>query len=362
MKKNFVLIYLILFLFVFQNVVSAEEPKLPKGLKGISIGGVWYLSYQAGKNNGVDYNSFKVKRSYVNIKKKINPWLSGRITPDGHQDDTGDYKVRLKYAYAQFNFPSFSVLHKPFIEWGLVHMPWLDFEEHINYYRAQDKMFMERNGLFNSADVGFTFVSLFGGDIDKEYQENVNSKYPGKYGSMAVGIYNGGGYHAKEKNINKIPEWRFTLRPLPDVIPGLQFSYFGLVGKGNTALEPDWVVNTEMASYESCNLILTGTYYTGKGNQKGTEVDQNGRAKEKTGYSTFAEVRFPEKHFSFIGRYDRFDFDTNVENDEQTRIILGFAYHLSGHNTLLFDYDVVQFDQDKRDSDPRFQVTMEMHF
>jgi len=362
MRKNLGIVCAILFLFSFQNVVFSEETELPKGLKGISIGGVWYLSYQAGQSAISNYNLYKVKRSYINIKKKINPWLSGGITPDAHQDDAGDYKVRLKYAYAQFNIPSFGIFHKPFVEWGLVHMPWLDFEEHINYYRLQDTMFMERNGLFNSADVGFTFVSLFGGEIDKEYQETVNKKYPGRYGSMAFGIYNGGGYHAKEKNTNKIPEWRLTFRPLPDVIPGFQLSYFGLHGKGNTASEPDWIVNTGFASFESKNLVLTGTYYIGEGNQKGSEIDHDGKSLEKSGYSAFAELRFPENNFSLIGRYDRFDFNTKLNDDEQTRIIIGFAYHLSGHNTILIDYDFVQFDQKNRNNDPRFQVTMEMHF
>ena len=97
MRKKLVVALVILFLFTFQSFVFSEETELPKGLKGVSIGGVWYLSYQAGQIAGADYNLHKVKRSYINIKKKINPWLSGRITPDGHQDDTGDYKIRLKY-------------------------------------------------------------------------------------------------------------------------------------------------------------------------------------------------------------------------------------------------------------------------
>jgi len=74
--------------------------------------------------------------------------------------------------------------------------------------------------------------------------------YPGRYGSFSLGIYNGGGYHAKEKNQNKVLEGRLTLRPLPAALPGLQLSYFGLVGKGNQAAEPHWNAHLGMVSYE----------------------------------------------------------------------------------------------------------------
>ena len=88
-------------------------------------------------------------------------------------------------------FPDFSLFSKPFIEFGLVHRPWLDFEEHINHYRVQGTMFLERNKIFNSADYGVTFVSNFGGEMGKEYKKRTNSSHLGKYGSIAVGIYNG---------------------------------------------------------------------------------------------------------------------------------------------------------------------------
>ena len=105
-------------------------------------------------------------------------------------------KVRLKYAYAKFHLPDWGVLTRPEVEVGMAHMPWLDFEEHINLYRMQDTMFMERNGLFNSADLGVTFLALLGGTLPDEYQKKVSKHYPGRWGSVSFGVYNGGGYHA----------------------------------------------------------------------------------------------------------------------------------------------------------------------
>jgi hypothetical protein len=246
-------------------------------------------------------------------------------------------------------------LTKPFVEVGAVHMPWLDFEEHINFYRLQDTMFIERNGNFNSADIGVTFVTLLGDEMPKEYQEKVSSYYPGRYGSMSFGLYNGGGYHASEKNQNKPFEARLTLRPLPDVIPGLQFSYFGIWGKGNKDANPDWNVNLGMASFEHEYVILTGQYYKGKGNQGGS--DEN----DKDGYSFFAEIK-PHKKFSLIGRYDYFDPNDDADDDENSRYIAGIAYHIDKphKNMLLLDYDTVDYKQSGKTDDKRIQLTLQV--
>ena len=55
-------------------------------------------------------------------------------------------------------------------------MPWLDFEEHINNFRMQDTMFMERNGLFNSADVGVMAGGNLGRHDVDDYQKNVSNR------------------------------------------------------------------------------------------------------------------------------------------------------------------------------------------
>ena len=194
----------------------------------------------------------------------------------------------MKFLYGQFNIPDVAFLTKPFVEAGIVHMPWLDYEEHINLYRLQDTMFVERNGLFNAADFGVTFASLLGGTIDEDYQKKVSPFYPGRYGSTAFGIYNGGGYTASEKNKNKVLEGRISIRPLPDIVPGLQLTYFGLTGKGNKDTKPDWKINLGFVSYEHEYFALTGQYYRGKGSQSGS--DEN----SKKGYSILYRAKTHE--------------------------------------------------------------------
>lgn len=337
--------------------------KLTKALRGFKFEGLWYLSYQNGETDGEGYNKFAIKRGYLTVKKEILPWLKGRITldittaPDETDKLAGSVVTRLKYLYGQFDLPNFALFTMPFIEIGMVHMPWLDFEERINFYRCQDTMFTERNKLFNSADIGLTFFSLLGGEMDERYQKKVSKYYPGRYGSMSFGIYNGGGYHAEEKNENKVLEGRLTLRPLPEIIPGLQLSYFGITGKGNKDTNPDWNVNLGFVSYEHEYLVLTGQYYWGKGNQKGD--DEN----DKDGYSFFTELK-PHKKFSIIGRYDYFDPNDSLKNDENERYIVGVAYHLDKQhkNMILLDYDAVKYKEAGKSDDRRVQATLQIKF
>ena len=269
--------------------------------------------------------------------------LSGRITPDvsvdREGDGEGDLEVRLKYAFIDYLLPEFAIFTEPHVEFGLVHRPWLDFEEHMNYYRVQGTMFIERNHIFNSADYGVTLFSMLGGEMDEDYRTKVNSRYPGRYGSLAIGVYNGGGYHAIEKNSDKSIEARLTLRPLPDFLPGFQASYQGVYGTGNTEGKPDWRANMVFLSWESVNLVLTGQYYWGRGNQNGTAVDGNGDALEQSGYSAFAEGRFAKRKLSVLGRYDYFDDTPDVDGGESQRIIAGIAYHVRGNTKLLLDFD-----------------------
>jgi hypothetical protein len=345
-----------------------EKSELPKGIKDLQIGALWYLTYQNGESGGSEYNRFTIKRGYINVKKKMAPWLDTRITPDVTQDATGDLKVRLKYVYAKFLFPTKGIMCKPWLEFGQVHMPWLDFEQKLNYYRVQDKMFVERNGNFNSADFGATFGALLGGEIDKEYQKTVNKRYPGRYGSFAAGIYNGGGYSAKEKNENKALEGRLTIRPVPDDLPGLQFSYFGIYGEGNVAdtdemSAPDWRFNLGQVSYEHRYVTLTGTYAAGTGNQKGTFADEEtGEAFDHDGYSFFAEIKIPEKKSSIIARYDHYDPNKDNDDDENDRIILGYAYHLPMNSMVLVDVEHVSFADDSRDEDWRLQTSVQIGY
>ena len=306
----------------------------------VKLSTLWYLHSIYGSRPEGNYSAFRVGRGYLTAKLQPEDYFAARITLDAHQNDEGDMAVRLKYLYGQFFFGDLgSIVTGTNLEYGLVHTPWLDYEEHINHYRMQGTMFVERNNLFNSADFGLTLGGLFGKKLDDEYTKKVSKYYPGTFGSFAVGVYNGGGYHAEEANENKTVEGRVSVRPLGPILPNLQLSYFGLYGKGNTEEAPDWQVHAGMASFEHEYFVLSATYSAGKGNQRGDQVAADGEAMDFAGYSGFAEVKFPWIDSSLIGRYDRFDWDTDGGPAPTQRFVWGAAYHFYGHNAILVDWD-----------------------
>ena len=189
-----------------------------------------------GVTTNKSFNEWTLDRGYIDIQKQITPWFAARFTPDITRTSNGDIEMRIKYLYGKFSPPDLKgILAKNYIEVGQIHVPWLDFEESINPYRCQGTMFLERNNILNSADLGIGLFGYLGGEMPEEYKKTVNGSYAGRYGSYALGVYNGAGYHAADNNKNKGFEARLTLRPLPDFLPGLQLSYANIIGKANLA-------------------------------------------------------------------------------------------------------------------------------
>ncbi|MFQ6007563.1 MAG: hypothetical protein ACE5K8_01295 [Candidatus Zixiibacteriota bacterium] len=326
-------------------------------LEGIKFGVLAYVDYSNGQmpledNAEVDFNRFTLTRGYFTVKKRMNSWLGMRATIDLHQDNTGDYKVRQKYFYAKLTPGDFGPFTDLVSEIGIGHIPWLDFEEHINPYRCQGTMAIERAGVFNSADVGVSLRGNFGTRLEAAKERTGNSHYNGRYGSWHLGVYNGGGYHASETNENKVGEARLTVRPLPDILPGLQLSYLGMFGKGNTESSPDYIVNLAMLSFEHPTVVLTAQYFQTEGNAKGQWVDSASAAVLKTrGYSAFGNIVIPgtNHRLSAFGRYDFFDSDVDnliADRTAYSMVVAGFAYDLYKGNLILLTVEVTDYEAD----------------
>ncbi|TAL70869.1 MAG: hypothetical protein EPN82_00775 [Bacteroidetes bacterium] len=356
---NYILSFLLI-PFTYHTILS--EDKIVKDDFKFNV--LSYLSYQAELSNGeLKNNQFMENRAYLTVKKNIFDWLGYRTTIDAYQDVNGNILVRFKYIYANFKFNDFGFFTKPNIEFGQVHTAWLDFEEHLNYYRMQGTMFMERAGLFNSADFGVTASTLLGGEMNDEYKKTVNKEYAGKFGSFALGIYNGGGYSAIESNKGKTIQTRLTIRPVAEILPGLQLSYHGIFGQGNIAkgdTVPDWVMNAGMLSFENQYFTFTGQFESGKGNFKGNFIDSKNEAIKNQGYSVFAEGKLSE-NFRVIGRYDHFDPNTDKDKDADNRVIIGLGYNFGNDNILLLDFDK-RFFEDKSKADVNIaKLTMQVN-
>ncbi|HOH99202.1 MAG TPA: hypothetical protein PLE85_01565 [Bacteroidales bacterium] len=331
---------------------------LNKALQNSAFSGQWFLSYLM-KDEGDDLTShFTLKRGYLTFTKEFSKTLSIRFTQDITLDeegtDAGNIEMRLKYCYLKINTHAFPLLRDGYVEVGLVHRPWLDFEEKINRYRVQGMMFLERQRIMNSADFGFTFVNLLGGKLQSEYRKGSAASLPGRYGSFAIGIYNGGGYHAIENNRNKTIEGRISIRPLPDHIPGFQVSYHGVRGKGNTGSSPVFKVDHAFVSFENNFLSLTAQQVWGNGNAAGTFVNEAGAAILTSGMSFFGELRYPSSGFAVFSRWDDFHANTGI-----TSAMGGIAYYFMNDSKA-----IAQIDRQSTDGQIRwiYELAIELKF
>lgn len=344
---NYILFFA--FYFIVANEIVAQEqntePSVKSLIKNTSISGQYFIAYDY--NDSKKLHDFRLKRGYFTLKTKLNDMFSVRytqdITLDNEGSDAGNVEIRLKYLYLKAKLSKINFLKNTYIEVGLAHTPWLDFEQHINRYRVQGTMFSDGDKLLTSADFGLTFAGIIGGKIDEKYQKEVNKKEAGKYGSFAIGVFNGGGYHAIEKNSNKTFQSRISIRPLPNIIPGIQLShgfFYGKANRSDTTYIPDAILNIFMLSSESKYHTFTAQYTIGSGNYSGKYIDSNNKSIDNEGFSFFGEFKIPKSKFALFSRYDNFKLYETTTNTKET-IIAGLSYNFL-KNKILIDYQQVK--------------------
>ena len=297
-------------------------------------------------NGSRDTSEFEIRRAYFQIKAYLleDPKSYFRLTYDLRPDDTGDEKVRAKYAYLYLN----NILPSTGIEIGLVHRPWHDYEEHNAwYFRNISKVLLEsgRDGdLSNSADFG------------------VMLKTRTKYFDADYGIYNGEGYHAPQASTDMSFEWRATGHLLgtsshhhPEKNTYFDASFFGQYNKahkaGAIAGELDDLIFYGLHTvYNQPSFLLSAQYITSEDTaDNGTYVSKQAG----DGYSFNGEYRLGnEKQYRILGRYDSWTPDANqgslvvagAKEYEQKSYIAGLAWDQNSNiqwvaNVIVTDND-----------------------
>ena len=393
---------------VDEKTASSWPAGLNPVLKGWSVGALWYLGYTVGdvpqfmgpkttlhgqvvgrNNDGhIGVNKFYLERGYLTFEKEITPWLSARSTTDlteysssaAKPDvEAGDWKIRQKYLYGEIRPGDAWIFTQVKGEFGLGHNPWHDWEESFYPYRVEGTIPIEREGVLNSADIGASIRGYFGGEFPNAKEVLGGTNYDGLYGSWHVGVYNGSGYHAVENNSNKPVEYRVSVRPLPDILPGFQATYFGLYGKGNSSSAanfgapfyqyfPDWIVNLGHLSYQHPWFRVSAQIISTKGNQAGNwttvpsgpaPIGDRADSLWTLGYSAFGDVKIPIALWSwggdnkyplhFMARMDWFNADQNhviADDAKYTKLITGFGYYLYKENMVYVAYEKTWYGRD----------------
>jgi hypothetical protein len=344
---------------VLGQITPAAGVTPPDDTPSFKVGATIFADYtyqespktaDADKNN-VNLSSFNVARAYINVTGNLNHLISFRITPDIARETgsgsslSGSQTFRLKYAFAQLNLDDWAT-HGSWLRLGIQQTPYVDYTEGIYRYRFQGTIFAEREGLLSSADAGFSG----------------HYNFPGNYGDVHAGVYNGENYNKAEANDQKAFQVRATVRPLPlgGVWKGLRLTGF---------LDADHYVQDAkrqrfigQVTFEHPLANVGFDYVRNTDRTSVTAGDVDGK-----GYSFWATPKLGATGFEALLRHDDFKPSDSV-SQKRTRDIAGLAYWVPNLSkltaALMLDYDSLKQSgfTPARANDTRYGVKMLVNF
>ena len=317
------------------QVTPAAGYTPPDDTPSIKVGATIFADYtyqvepeiNDADGNVVNFNGFNVGRTYINVTGNISHLLGFRITPDIVRESgagsslAGSLTFRLKYGYAQLNLDDW-LPGGSWVRFGIQQTPWVDFEEGVYRYRFQGTIFADREGFLSSSDAGVSFRTAF----------------PGNYGDVHVGIYNGETYSRPEANDRKAIQIRGTVRPMPiaSTLRGLRLTAFYDADSYVRDGDRDRFIAAATFEHKFANAAVQ--YLDTKDRTSITRAAVDG-----TGYSVWVTPKFTHG-FEALLRYD--DLQPNeVVDARRRRSIAGLAYWLPRQgnvsSAVLLDYEHV---------------------
>ena len=297
--------------------LAAQAPAAPQ----VAVGGLVYTQYVYQLKDTINhFNNFDITRAYVNILGRFAGGVTTRITPDIQRVGAGDnsLRLRLKYAFATYTPQGSALTFKA----GLIHTPWLDWEEALWDYRMQGTMATDRAGYLSAADYG---VGVDG----KWMADKVNFQFTVVNGTFYSGTSAGAGKDAQARVSVRVLDTNDSSR-----VGGLRVT--GYAGYGR-ALAGDRNRFIGMISYRSKEITLAGEAAV---TQDGVLSATNGHV-----YSAFGVYKFPQAKAAIIAHVDVLHRQAGAV-DKQTRFIGGVSYQLSPNWRLLADWDYANYETD----------------
>ena len=343
------------------QVTPAAGYTPPDDTPSIRVGVTLFIDYTIQpepKGTDVDgneftQNQFNVQRAYLNVTGQINHIVQFRVTPDIVRETTpgsallGSYTYRLKYAYANFVLDDW-MNRGSYARFGMQQTPWVGFIDDVYRYRFQGPTFEDREGIMSSSDFGATF----------------RYNFPGNYGDVHTGFYNGDNYNRLEQSDQKAFMIRASFRPLRQhaLLRGFRINGF-------TDLDA-YVKDAERhrtilgATFEHQYVNAAFNYLWTKDQTRITAPELDGQ-----GWTAWVNPKQGATSTGWEGllRYDR--LEPNQDNDSvRGRLITGVAYwfpHVGNVTTaVMFDFENVTNDDfvPVRPDERRYAIRMLVNF
>lgn len=303
----------------------------------IKVGAVLFtdVTYQQEpKQNDIDGNSFSattfnVMRAYINLTGMLSKRIAFRVTPDVVRETgtgssiSGSYTYRLKYGYGQYNLDDWAPKGS-FGRIGMQQTPYIDYFESVYRYRFMGPTFADREGYAISSDLGISGRYVF----------------PGDYGDVHAGVYNGEGYARSEPNDQKSFQVRASYRPFPSSanLKGLRFAAFANADNYLQDAPRDRMILN--ALYDS-RVVSGGVEYL----EAKDKLRASAPELDAVGWSLFVAPHLPNRVDVFL-RHDSLEPDERA-GAKKERNIIGLVYWLpidKVTSAVSFDYENVTYE------------------
>jgi hypothetical protein len=283
--------------------------------EAVRFGAKIYASYGAllsappseGGSEGDLYpNGFDIQRVYLTTKAPIDETFSVRVTTDVGRTDEHQFEVFLKYAYLRAKLGSDVKLMV-----GAAATPYVGMSEKFWGHRWVAKSFTDQEGLLNSSDLG---VHLQG-----DHSEGLVS--------WAASVINGEGYDNPESNATKAAQARLTVDPLKG----------GEISLPITAFASKDVYTEDDVDGTTTMVGAIGVDH-GLGKVWGEYVAADDGDIKGAGVSAAAVINVLDIA-SVVFRHDRWDPDTETDDDGHTTLRVGLTRDLAKKTSVGLTYE-----------------------
>lgn len=285
--------YIVICLFaIIPGVLLASGTKL--SMK------IWNRYTAEWSDDNFNKSEIAVKRGYLRLEPEFSENIDGRFNLDFFSDNDGQSGAGLKLKYVYLNFKDFLPLPDAVIKAGLIKHYFgniYDWE-----YRTVAKALEDYTGVASSADYG---AAILGG-------------LPGNYGKYAFSLTNGEGYKMTGSDIDMNPEFLFNLRLEP--VSGIEVGG-SVLYEGNfvDSISEKRYAYAGIAGFSSGPVEILGEYlFSREDNLRGH------------GFMIMGIFALSDK-YEFVGRYDNWDPNSSIENNDETRIIGGINWNIVPH-------------------------------
>jgi len=323
----------------------------------VTVGGRIWVSWMGDLTEGRDlYNAFDVGRTYLQARARLTDHFRLGLTLDAPRrvetvdgvtiDDDGVATLRrtsrnldtvVKHAYGEIVDIGTKGL---WLRFGMHGLPWVPYEEAQWTYRYQGTVLPDRQGYWSSTDLG---VSL-GYDL------------PSRHFAVVIAFVNGESWSSPESTKHKDLHARLTVRPLASHggLGGLEAS--GAVSLGTWGDGDDQARRRFLGqlAFRHPHGAVAFTYlatsdpvarmrgrHPSLANSPGDRA--NGAGFSAWGWFGLGAALDDLDGLRLMARFDRWDPDTDLDDNAHTRQILGASYRFNKHVEFLLNVELTQW-------------------